>query len=144
MWQQALHAGWLRPHGETHSVLSCSIDKLLQSCQRSLAGKLRPFRLVKKRVWRSVADAPHKASTCSVLCGRLVAVGGFDEAGKETTAVSSYDEKTDSWQTMANMPTARREPLVAVISGKMMVVGGVVGGFYNRTELDAVEVGTVL
>ena len=131
--------------GETRSVLSCPVDKLLRSCRTTLAGKLRPSRLVQKPVWRSVADVPRKASTCSVICGRLVAVGGIDEAGKETAAISSFDEGADSWQSMANMPTARREPLVAICSGKVIVVGGVVGlGFYTRTELDTVEIGTVL
>ena len=132
--------GGLDQHDWTRSVLTCSVPKLLQSCQtQSLAGKLRTLTLKKKQVWRQVADAPHYRSTCSVLSGRLVAVGGT-EAGKETTAISAYNEKTDSWETMADMPTARRHALVATVSGKMMVIGGLVGG----TVLDTVEIGTVL
>ena len=133
-------------HGRTRSVLTCSVPELLQSCQtQSLAGKLRTLTLKKKQVWRQVADAPHYKSTCSVLCGRLVAVGGFDEAGKDTTAISAYNEKTDSWETMADMPTARRLALVATVSGKMMVIGGVVRGWVGDwTALDTVEIGTVL
>ena len=132
--------GWDQ-HGQTRSVLTCSVPKLLQSCQtQSLAGKLRTLMLKKKQVWRQVADAPHELSTCSVLCGRLVAMGGDDEAGKDTTAISAYNEKTDSWETMADMPTARCWALVATVSGKMMVIGGWVGG----TVLDTVEIGTVL
>ena len=128
-------------HDLTRSVLSCSIPELLQSCQtQSLAGKLRTLARRKNQVWRSVADAPHKASTCSALCGRLVAVGGFDGTVKDTTAISAYNERTDSWKTMANMPTARRHALVAVISGKMIVVGGEIGGGWT----DAVEIGTAL
>ena len=125
----------------TRSVLTCSVPELLQSCQtQSLAGWLRTLTLKKKQVWRHVADAPHELSTCSVLCGRLVAVGGFDEAGKDTTAISVYNENTDSWETMADMPTARCGALVATVSGKMMVIGGLVG----LTALDTVEIGTVL
>ena len=134
--------GGLDQHDWTRSVLTCSVPELLQSCQtQSLAGKLRTLILKKKPVWRQVADAPHKLSTCSVLCGRLVAVGGRDEAGKDTTAISVYNEKTDSWETMADMPTARRLALVTIVSGKMMVIGGVVGLW---TALDTVEIGTVL
>ena len=122
----------------TRSVLTCSVPELLQSCRtQSLAEKLRSLTLKKKHVWRQVADAPHELSTCSVLCGRLVAVGGRDEAGKATTAISAYNEKTDSWETMADMPTARHRALVATVSGKMMVIGGEVGG-------TSVEIGTVL
>ena len=130
-----------QPGDWTRSVLTCSVPELLHSCQtQSLAGKLRTLTLKKKQVWWQVADAPHELSTCSVLCGRLVAVGGFDEAGKDTTAISVYNEKTDSWETMADMPTARYEALVAIVSGKMMVIGGVVGYW---TWLDTVEIGTV-
>ena len=132
-------------HGDwTRSVLTCSVPELLQSCQtQSLAGKLRTLTLKKKQVWRQVADAPHYWSTCSVLCGHLVAVGGR-EAGKDTTAISVYNEKTDSWETMADMPKARRLALVAIVSGKMMVIGGVVRGWVGGTVLDTVEIGTVL
>ena len=133
--------GGFDQHGRTRSVLTSSVPKLLQSCPtQSLAGKLRTLTLKKKQVWRQVTDAPHYRSTCSVLCGRLVAVGGRDEAGKETTAISAYNEKTDSWETMADMPTAHSLALVAIVSGKMLVIGGVVG----RTTLDTVEIGTVL
>ena len=132
--------GGYNQHGPTRSVLTCSVPELLQTCQtQSLAGKLRTLTLKKKQVWRQVSDAPHYRSTCSVLCGRLVAVGGFDEAGKETTAISAYNEKTDSWETMVDMPTTRHAALVAIVSGKMMVIGGIRG-----TWLDTIEIGTVL
>ena len=127
----------------TRSVLTCSVPELLQSRQtQSLAGKLRTLTLKKKQVWQHVAFAPHYKSTCSVLCGRLVAVGGEDEADKETTAISVYNEKTNSWETMVDMPTARELALVAIVCGKMMVIGGLVG----VAALDTVEipVGTVL
>ena len=118
-----------QPFHGTHSVLTCSVPELLQSCQtQSLAGKLRTSTLKKKQVWRYVADAPHKLSTCSVLCGRLDAVGGRDEAGKDTTAISTYNEKTHSWETMADMPTTHNRALVAIVSRKMMVIGGQVRG----------------
>ena len=67
-------------------------------------------------------------------------MGGFDGTVKDTTVVSAYNERTDSWQPMANMPTARRHALVASISRKMIVVGGEIGGGWT----DAVEIGTAL
>ena len=131
-----------QPGYRTRSVLTCSVSELLQSCQtQSLAGKLWTLTLKKKQVWQHVTEAPHYTSTCSVLCGRLVAVGGRDEARKDTTAISAYNENTDSWETMADMPTARHLALVAIVSGKIMVIGGRVG---VMTDLDTVETGTVL
>ena len=103
----------------TSSVLSCSVPELLQSCQtQPLAGKLRTAPAKKSTIWRHV-NAPHYLSSCATLCGRLVAVGGF-----RTSAISVYNETTDSWEAMGDMPTARSEALVAVLNGKMMVVGG--------------------
>ena len=122
----------------TRSVLSCSIPELLQSCQtQPLAGKLQTAPANKSTIWRQVADASHYWSSCATLCGQLVAVGG-EEANENTSAISVYNETTDSWEAMGNMPTARCRALVAILNGKMMVVGGWVGGY--GTETDVVEI----
>ena len=119
---------------ETRSVFSCSVPELLQSCHtRPLAGKLRKAPANKSTIWRHVADAPHTRSSCATLCGQLVSVGGY-----VTSAISVYNETTDSWKAMGDMPTARCKALVAILNGKMMVVGGfAVRGW---TETDVVEI----
>ena len=123
----------------TRSVLSCSVPELLQSCQpQPLAGKLRTAPANQSTIWRCVADAPHYWSSCATLCGQLVAVGGY-EAGKETSAIAGYNETTDSWEAIGHMPTARGWALVAILNGKMMVVGGMVGG-WRVTATDVVEI----
>ena len=119
----------------SRSVLSCSVPELLQSCQpQPLTGKLRTTPANQSTIWRHVADAPHYYSSCVTLCGQLVAVGG-GEKDKNTTAITVYNKTTDSWDVMGNMPTARRLALVAILTGKMMVVGGYVG----ETATDVVE-----
>ena len=75
-------------------------------------------------------------SSCATLCGQLVAVGGY-EPGESSSAITGYNETTDSWEAMGDMPTARHLALVAIINGKMMVVGSLVGGGW--TETDVVE-----
>ena len=120
-------AGW-----STRRVLSCSIPELLQSCQtQPLAGKLRTAPANKSTIWQYVADAPHYYSSCATLCGQLVTVGGI-EAHKDTSAISGYNETTDSWEAMGDMPTVRHLALVAILNGKMIVVGGSVGGWFSR------------
>ena len=126
--------------GYTCSVLSCSVPELLQSCQphvQSLAGKLRTALFKQSTIWQCVADAPHCGSSCATLCGQLVAVGGR-EAGEDTSAITGYNETTDCWEAMGDMPTARRLALVAILNGKMMVIGGCAGGW--KTETDVVEI----
>ena len=131
--------GWNQTGRWTRSVLSCSIPELLQSCQtQPLAGKLQTAPANKSTIWRQVADAPHYHSSCANLCGQLVVVGGY-EADENTSAITVYNETTDSWEAMGNMPTARRRALVAILNGKMMVVGGYVGR-WGLTETDVVEI----
>ena len=126
--------------GLTRFVLSCSVPELLQSCQpQPLAGKLQTAPANQSTIWRCVADAPHYLSSCATLCGQLVVVGGY-EAGKYTSAITGYNETTDSWEAMGDMPTARYRALVAIINGKMMVVGGWVGGGWRGTVTDVVEI----
>ena len=130
--------GGVDPSGyRTRSVLSCSIPELLQSCQtQQRARRLRA--VIQSTIWRHVADAPHCLSFCATFCGKLVAVGG-DEACKSTSAISVYNETTDSWEAMGNMPTARWRALVAILNGKMMVVGGEVD-WWEGTATDIVEI----
>ena len=129
----------------THSVLSCSVSELLQSCQpQPLAAKLRTLPANQSTIWQHAANAPHYWSSCVTLCGQLVAVGGKD-AGEHTEAISFYNEITDSWVAVGDIPTARyharRHALVAVLNGKMMVVGGLVESRVRGCiETDVVEV----
>ena len=124
----------------TRSVLTCSIPELLQSCQpQPLAGKLQ--QTAQSTVWRRLADAPHYLSSCATLCEQLVAVGGRDEDDHDSGAITIYNESSDSWEAVGDMPTARRYALVAILNGKMMVVGGRVGGLWvaDWTATDIVE-----
>ena len=128
--------GWDQTDDETRSVLSCSIPELLQSCQKQpLARKLRTAPANKSTKWRRVANAPHYFSSCATLCGQLLAVGGW-----YTRDITAYNETNDTWEVMGGMLTARRQALVAILNGKMMVVGGLVVGGYVGTVTDVVEV----
>ena len=123
--------------GLTHSVLSCPVPELLQSCQpQPLAGKPQAAP-ANTFIWCHVADAPHYRSSCVTLCGKLFAVGGY-EAYKDTSAITGYNETTDSWEIMRDIPTARHWALVAILNGKMMVIGGKVGR--RGTATDVVEI----
>ena len=109
----------------THSVLSCSIRELLQSCQPQLAP------VEQSTIWKSIADAPHYKASCATLCEQLVAVGGCEADESNTTAITCYDEKINSWESMRDMQKARHLVLVAILNGKMMVVGGKVKGLFS-------------
>ena len=126
--------GGLNQTGETCSVLSCSVPELLQSCQPQ---PLKPA--YQSIIWQCVADVPHYYSSCATLSGQLIAVGGYHEIYENIRVIIVYNERTDSWEHMTDMPTARRLALVAILNGKIMVVGG-----ENRrligNEMDVVEI----
>ena len=121
--------------GPTTSVFTCSLNDLLQPLgahsKRSLPQDKEP------RVWHTVADVPVYRSTCTTLCGQLLAVGGRhsrDSDYKRTTAIHKYDPVKKSWTVISHMTTPRYWSLVAVLPGdKLMVVGGV-------TPTDTVEI----
>ena len=123
---------------DTRSVLSCSVTELLQSCQPQPTLWQRILRTApvnQSTIWRRVADVSHYLSSGATLCGQLVAVGGY-KAHKDASAIIGYNKTTDSWEAMGDMPTARSWALVAILNGKMMVVGGHVRG----TLTNAVEI----
>lgn len=108
---------------QTSSAFTCFIPQLLQSCEpRSLAGKKTPSK--QSTVWQHIANPPCAKSSFATLCGKLVAVGGYDEHGVVTGTTAIYNDETDSWEAVEDMPTARSDTLVATVNEKMIVVGG--------------------
>ena len=106
-------------------VLTCSLTELLQSSSSSSS------------VWHRVADAPAYLSTCASVNGQLLAVGGCDERRKATAAIHKYNQRTNTWDHISDMPTARYLCLVAVLpTNEMMAVGGWVS---PRSNTDKVE-----
>ena len=131
-----LMGGYDETSRPTHSVLTCSVPELLQCQTQSLAGKL--WKKLRTQ-WRQVADAPHSLSSCATLCGQLVAVGGRKD-DKNTAAIFVYKETTNSWEAMGDMPTARCLALVAILNGKLLAVGGGVGGRWLGPATNVVEI----
>ena len=113
--------------GKTKSLLTCSLTELLQSSSSS-------------SIWHRVADAPAYHSTCAAVNGELLAVGGNDKDDNPSSAIHKYNPTTNSWDLISNMPTARYEYLVAVLStNEMMVVGGC-GKYSLRISKNTVEI----
>ena len=124
------------------SVYTCSVSALLQSCvPSSLEAKLQRTSLEDKaRVWRQVANLPVTQSTCESFHGRLLAVGGWMESGKDTTAVYMYNSTTNSWEIISHMTTGRRLCFTAVLpDNRLMIAGGII----KHDDTDLVELASV-
>ena len=136
-------AGGYDESGEiSKSVLTCSLTDLPP---QSLGAKLlRTLSLANKTgVWRQARDLPVTSSTLTTLGGHLLAVGGKDDSDKHTAAaVRRYDARTDSWNVVSQMKSARFRCLaVALPEDRLLVVGGFTTGG-GRT--DSLEIGCIL
>ena len=114
-----LLGGWDQNGDRTLSVLTSSITDLLHQ-QQETANQMA--------VWRQAADAPYYGSTAVSVRGQLLAIGGHDKHGKDTSAVAAYDATSDSWQDMGHMATPRYRTLVAVLPSNQLIAAGGVGG----------------
>ena len=113
----------------TPSVLTYSITDLLHQQQETAN---------QPAVWRRAADAPYYVSTAVSVGGQLLAIGGRDEALKDTSAIVAYNPASDSWQDMGHMTTPRSWPLVALLPSNELIVAGGIGG------VNEVEIGNVV
>ena len=129
--------------GWTRSVLTCSLNCLLQSLIVGTKNHL---------VWFPLAYTPVFKSTCVTLNGKLLAVGGRVHQFSEprftySNSVYLYNPVTDFWEITSRFTTPRYSCLAAVLPGnKLMVVGGaidVVGIWTTTAFLDKVEIGSV-
>ena len=110
---------------QTLSVLTSSITDLLHQQQETAN---------QPPVWRRTVDAPYYWSTAVSVGGQLLAIGGFDEHWKKTSAIVAYDPTSDSWQDMGHMATPRSLTLVAVLPSNQLIAAGGIGG-YTKVEI---------
>ncbi|HZK82024.1 MAG TPA: kelch repeat-containing protein, partial [Humisphaera sp.] len=84
------------------------------------------------RKWSEIASLPdgrsHFEGSTIIHKGRIIIVGGRCNSTKPSRNVVNdileYDPKTDAWRTLGFMPEKVMAPSAAIISGKMMVIGG--------------------
>ena len=141
--QVYMMGGFDQSNKKSKLVFTCSLAVLLQSCQpQSLGARLRIWSLASRtKVWRQLANNPVTLSACSSLHERLLAVGGEDSKGQDTTAIHMYNTTTNSWEVIGQMTTPRRQCLVVVLPhDQLMVVGGRTAG----DETNSVEIASIV
>ena len=119
------------------SVYTCSVSALLQSCVlSSLEAKVKRTSLADKAsVWRRVADSPFPCSTCESFHSQLLAIGGWDDTGKPTTAIHMYNSTTNSWEIISHMTTDRCNCFTAALpNNQLIIVGGWTGELLAGTD----------
>lgn len=78
-----------------------------------------------REVWFDVVATPTYSPTGIVVGKELLAVGGYDQQGVDTTSIFHFQQFSRTWKIISNMNIACNKPLVANLPrGKLMVVGG--------------------
>ena len=138
-------AGGYDHRGVTNSVLTCSVQELLKSCQlHSVETQLRRGSVFRKNThdaWQRIANLPLYLSICVTLGRKLLAIGGKDSKGQHSTAIHAYNFATNSWDVVSHMATPRSHPLVTVLPGNTLAV---VGGWTVGGHTNAVQIATVV
>src|SRR4029078_5654311 len=72
----------------------------------------------------------------TVVAGKLYIAGGNTGGGVVTGRVDVYNPSTNSWSTVAAMPTPRVAAAGGLLGGKLYLVGGRNGAtYYNTVEV---------
>ena len=131
--------GLNKDHVCTKSVYTCSVSALLQSCAvSSLEARFASLETSDKAsVWRQVADLPVTRSTCTSFHGQLLAIGGYTDVWKPTTAVYMYNSTTNSWEVIYHMTTGRYCCFTAIRPDNQLMI---VGGWTDDDITDTVEI----
>merc|ERR1711924_135715 len=96
-------------------------------------------------VWTAAAAMTEnrRDAGAAVMGGKLYVAGGYlnDDTGRRLpgtlSSVECYNPLTNSWTTVAPMITAREQPAIAALDGKLYACGGWIQS--SRTALTSVE-----
>ena len=133
--------------GPQRSVLTCSLKDLvgssIGSSGLSNVERATPLRSNvspdSSAVWQKLSNLPFCASGCVSAQGRLLAVGGQDQRGAQSS-VHSYNFSTKSWELLLQLKAARSDCLVSVITSNSCSKLVVVGGYTDSGLTDSVEI----
>jgi DUF5010 C-terminal domain/Kelch motif len=94
--------------------------------------------------WSALALLPntvsHTESSTFVLNGKIIIAGGLTQTRTAHTQILSYDPLTDTYEEIEDLPAGRIAPIVHVIDGKWIVIGGQIkpGGIQGNTYIGTV------
>ena len=98
-------------YGQDKEVFCCSLESVVASAQSK----------VTKRVWKTLAEVPHKWSSAAVWKGYLIAVGGFGPSSD----ILFYHHPTQSWVKVGDCPVGRDSTCTIVLpTEELLMVGG--------------------
>ncbi len=107
-------------------VLSASLPALLTESQASSVPTVAATATSKvhepKTTWMAAQSTPLRKSSAVVISGRLLAIGGIDERGKDCSGVWVYMPNDNLWWQVGELPSPRSQCSCAVLpNGELLV-----------------------
>ena len=130
--QLYLAGGYVEGNVKSRSVLTCSLVNLLHS----LPGSIRT-----SGVWREASQLPFTKSTLVSQGGRLLAVGGKDEAGQAKSGILMYDPYSASWSHIGDSIINRSQCFALAFPGEVIYIIGGDPKNYSIEMMSVVESG---
>ena len=115
--------GWVEKMTPTYSLLTTSLDSLLQSTPTPNAASEDRDPAHNHTPWQEVTHLPLKGSTCVCVNGRLLAIGGRD-IHKPVSAVHTYNPLSNTWELVTHLTHPRHQCFATVMEGRLLVMGG--------------------
>src|ERR1051325_6021107 len=85
--------------------------------------------------WNTKAPMPmaRGALAVGVISGKIYAVGGVGNTGKNANANQEYGPAEDRWPNRAPVLTARDRLAIGALDGKLSAIGGRINGRHDRS-----------
>jgi N-acetylneuraminic acid mutarotase len=80
-----------------------------------------------------------RLSTLVLILALSILLAACGSGGARLNTVEEYDPVTNTWTTMANMPTPRFGLAAVAVNGKIYAIGGWAGSAGSYTDLAKVE-----
>jgi uncharacterized membrane protein len=101
-------------------------------------------------VWRILAPLPSPRSDAYAVAvsGKIYVIGGFSSTLSNSTSsflstIQAYDIASNTWSTLAPMPTPRDHVVAGVCGNDIFVIGGATSPFFTATSVvEAYQIGS--
>lgn len=120
--------GW-RGDDAVSSVLRCSVESLLGTCQSAAETDVYQQNPGVQSVWQTLPNLPVEEAACTSFCNTLLVIGG--RANKDPVSdIRTYNPVSQRWDVLWYIQKPRYICFAIGLSDKLIIIGGKSGPTY--------------